>query len=86
MSYSIHYDKQPRKFLKKHTRQHAKRFLIKIRTVLSINTVPHDAKTIANAHGVFRIRIGNFRVLYRVNHHEKKIVVLRIQRREQSYK
>ncbi len=85
MSFTIEYDKQPKKFLKKHDKHVLKRFFSKIKIILSNNPVPHDAKTIVNAHGVFRIRIGDFRVLYRVNHQEQKIVIVRIERREQVY-
>lgn len=86
MSFLIHYDKQPKKFLKKHDKHIAKRFLTKIRKTLSDSPIPKDAKTLVNAHGVFRIRIGDFRVLYRVNYSENKIVIIKIERREQSYK
>ncbi len=86
MSFLIHYDKQPKKFLKKYDKHIRKRFFVKIRETLSSNPVPHDAKTIVNAQGVFRIRIGDFRVLYRVNYEENKIVVIKMERREQAYK
>lgn len=72
MSFTIHYDKQPKKLFKKYDKNIVRRFFIKIRETLSNNPVPHDAKTIVNAHGVFRIRIGDFRVLYRINYEEKK--------------
>jgi mRNA interferase RelE/StbE len=72
MSFSIHYDKQPKKFLKKYDKHIVK--------TLSDNPVSQDAKTIVNAHGIFRIRIGDFRVLYRVNHQESKIVVVKMKR------
>ena len=75
MNFSIHYDKQPKKFLKKFDKNIVKRFFIKIRETLSNNSVPSDAKTIVNAHGIFRIRIGGFRVLYRVDNQNNKIVV-----------
>ncbi len=85
MSFSIDYDKQPKKFLKKHDKHMLRRFFSKIRETLSKNPVPHGAKTMVNAHGVFRIRIGDFRVLYRVNYQEQKIVVLKMEKRDKVY-
>ena len=76
MSFSIFYENQPQKFLKKYDEQIVRRFLVKIRVTLSEVPVPHDAKTIVNAHGVFRIRIGDFRVLYRINYAENRIIVM----------
>ncbi len=32
------------------------------------NLVPHNAKTIIGKHGVFRIRIGDYRALYRIDY------------------
>ena len=72
MNFFIYYDKQPKKFLKKYDKHIVKRFFIKIRETLSANPVPHDAKSMVNAHGVFRIRIGDFRVIYRINHNRTK--------------
>ena len=85
MSFSLEYARQPRKFLKKYDKHIVKRLLTKIRETLLNNPVPHDAKTIVNAHGSFRIRIGDFRILYRVNHQENKIVVFKIEKRERAY-
>ena len=86
MNFSISYDKQPLKFCKKYDKHIVKRFFTKIRETLSTNPVPHDAKSIVNAHGVFRIRIGDFRVLYRINYTEQKIIVIKMAKREDAYK
>jgi mRNA interferase RelE/StbE len=85
MNFSINYDKQPKKFLKKHDKHILRRFFSKIRETLSDNPVPHDAKTMVNTHGVFRIRIVDFRVLYRVDYQEHKVVVLKMDKREKVY-
>lgn len=85
MNFSFQYDKQPVKFLRKYDQHIVQRLLTKIKDTLSDNPVPHDAKTIVNAHGVFRIRVGDFRVLYRVNYQENKIVIFEIEKRERAY-
>ncbi|MFW5705256.1 MAG: type II toxin-antitoxin system RelE family toxin [Nanoarchaeota archaeon] len=83
MKLQIFYDKQPKKFLKKLDKHQIKRILDKI-DILSTNPVPHDSKSIVNQHNVFRIRLGDIRVLYRLNYEEKKIV-FNIDNREKAY-
>lgn len=65
MSFSILYDKQPEKFLKKCDKHIAIRLTEKIENILTANPVPHNAKSIVGEHGVFRMRIGDYRALYR---------------------
>lgn len=85
MSFSLEYGRQPRKFLKKYDKHIVKRLLTKIRETLSNNPVSHDAKSMVNAHGVFRIRIGDFRVLYSVSYQDNEIIVIKIEKRERAY-
>jgi mRNA interferase RelE/StbE len=84
MKLQIFYDKQPKKFLKKLDRIQIKRILDKI-DKLARDPVPHDSKSIVNQHNVFRIRLGEIRVLYRLNYKESKIVVFYINNREKAY-
>lgn len=85
MSFSIEYDKQPQKFLNKLDRHLADRILTKIDKTLPNNPVPQDTVTIVGEHGVFRYRIGDYRVLYRVNYQENKIVIIKIDKRSRVY-
>ena len=85
MTFFIDYDKQPRRFLKNTEKHIAQRIIDKIEQTLKDNPVPHDAKTIVGHHGVFRIRIGEYRALYRINHEEKKIVIVEINKRDRIY-
>lgn len=85
MSYAIFYDKQPEKFLEKLDKHIAKRIKDKIESTLPDNPVPQNATTIIGEHGVFRIRIGNFRALYRINHQENKIIIVEIDKRPRVY-
>ncbi len=86
MTFSIGYDKQPRKFLKKSDKHIAKRIMDKIDQVLKENPVPHDAKSVVGKSGVFRIRIGDYRALYRVNNVDKKIIVVKLDKRQRVFK
>jgi mRNA-degrading endonuclease RelE of RelBE toxin-antitoxin system len=66
MSYRIDYDKQPKKFFKKLDKHLIQRILDKIDDTLEKEPVHHGAKTVVGNPGVFRIRIGGYRALYRV--------------------
>ena len=85
MVFEIVYDKQPAKFLNKLNKETNNRILDKIEETLANNPVPRDAKSIVGKHGVFRIRIGDYRALYRINYQESKIIVLKIDKRSKVY-
>jgi len=85
MIFEIVYDKQPVKFLNKVNKKVSNRILDKIEETLSNDPVPHDAKSIVGEHGVFRIRIGDYRALYRINYSESKIIVFKIDKRSKVY-
>ena len=83
--FEIALDKQADKFLRKCEKILFDRIVKKLEE-LSQNPVPQDSKTIQGDNRLtFRIRIGDYRVLYRVNHSEKRIVVVKIDKRERVY-
>lgn len=47
--------------------------------------MPHDAKSIAGENNVFRIRVGDYRVLYRINYQDNKIIIFKIDKRAKVY-
>ena len=85
MSYNISYDKQPEKFLEKLDKHIASRVIDKIEETLSNNPVPHNAVAIEGEHGIFRIRVGDFRVLYMINYQENKVIVVKVDKRSRVY-
>lgn len=85
MSFKIDYDSQSKKFLKSLDKNFIKRIMDKIDT-LSLNPIPHDAKRVLGYElPTFRIRIGKHRALYRVNYEEKRIIVVKIDKRDKVY-
>lgn len=53
---------------------------------LKNNLVPHDAKRVLGYElPTFRIRIGKYRALYRVNYEEKRIIVVKVDKRDKVY-
>lgn len=86
MIFSIDYDDQPKKFLKKQDKQLSKRIIDKLEFILSSNPVPPNARRITNHKElVFRIRIGNYRVLYRINYKTNRIIIIKIDKRSKAY-
>jgi len=85
MSFLIDYDKQPLKFLKNQDKHMSKRIMERIDDIFKERTVPHVATSIVGEHGVYRIRIGDFRALYRINYQEKKIIIFKIDKRSRAY-
>lgn len=85
MTFSIDYDKQPLRFFKKQDAHIVQRIMDKIDALLINNPVPHTAVAIVGRHGVYRIRIGDYRALYRVNHEIQKIIVFKIDKRSLVY-
>jgi mRNA interferase RelE/StbE len=86
MSFKISYDNQPIKFLKKQDKHTTKRLLDKIKQTLTETPVPHDAKSLINKPNCFRIRIGDFRALYRINYQEKLVVIFKLDKRGKVFK
>lgn len=85
MTFDIFYDLQPQKFLKKAEKALCKRIMDKIDQTLQNDPVPHNAVPIVGEHGSFRVRVGKYRALYRVDFTAKKIIVYKIENRDRAY-
>ncbi|MBI2110632.1 type II toxin-antitoxin system RelE/ParE family toxin [Candidatus Woesearchaeota archaeon] len=85
MSFLIIYDKQPQKFLNKLDKHISQRIIDKIDEIFLHTVILQNAKSIIGEHGVFRIRIGDYRALYRVNYRENKIIIIQIDKRSKVY-
>lgn len=84
MSYTLFLEKQVIKFLSKLDNQTKNRIFTKLEE-LEINPIPMDAKRIVNSkEKVFRIRIGDYRALYRLEKN-KIIIVFLIDKRSRVY-
>lgn len=85
MSFSIDYDKNALNFLKKQDKHIVKRIMDKIDELLINNPVPHGAEAIVGEHGVYRVRIGDYRALYRINYKDNKIIIIKLDKRSKVY-
>lgn len=84
MTFNIFYDKQAEKFLEKLQKPEAKRIVEKI-DYLSPNPIPQGVVTIVGEHEVFRLRVSNYRILYRVKYQERKIIIFKIGKRKSTH-
>lgn len=83
--FEIKLDKQPTNFLNKCEKELFDRIAEKLET-LQQNPVPQNAKRLIEYElPTFRIRIGKYRALYRINYQEKIIIVVKIDKREKIY-
>lgn len=83
--FEIKLDKQPEHFLSRCENELFNRILEKLET-LKKDPVSHDAKRVLGCESpTFRMRIGKYRVLYRVNYEEKRVIVVKIDKRDKVY-
>ena len=82
--YDIVFSVSANKELSKLDRLIAKRIVLKIDN-LSRTPFPSGVKKL-QGEDLFRIRVGDYRVVYSINSSEKKIVIYRIRHRKDVYK
>jgi len=82
--FNIEFSNQSKKFLRKSDRQLAMRIIEKIE-VLRNDPVPHDSKRVVGEDRTFRIRIGDYRVLYEVYWNKNIILIDKIDKRSKAY-
>lgn len=52
---------------------------------LSSNPRPFGCKKLTNEEG-YRIRVGKFRILYRINDPSKEVIIYRVKHRKEAYR
>jgi mRNA interferase RelE/StbE len=78
-------DKQPAHFLQTCEKELFERLKQKLVSLCGTE-VPHDAKRVVGYPlPTFRVRVGKYRILYRINYTEQRIVVVKIDHREKVY-
>ena len=83
--FEILLDIPAQKYLKKLDEHIALRIIESIEK-LAQDPIPHDSKRVLGIkEKVFRIRVGKFRVLYRVDYKNLLLVVIKIDFRESAY-
>ena len=81
MSYRIELDKPARKFIEKQPRHQQERLL---RAIAKLPT-EGDVKLLVGQNNVFRLRVGNYRVIYTVNNEVLLVLVMTVGNRGDVY-
>lgn len=86
MVYSISWHDDVLKDLKKLDKAVARNIVNKVKEYLALNPLPLGKPLKGNFSGLYRYRIGNYRVIYSVNQGEIKITILAARHRKDVYK
>ncbi len=81
--FNINYSSQAKTFLKKADKILTKRLIEKIEK-LQEEPVGHDTKSVKGTK-LYRIRVGDYRILYEVDHKENFIGIVKIDKRPKAY-
>jgi len=84
MIFNVSYSNQAKKFMKKAERILLERLIEKIE-ILREEPINTDTKKIVGAKGLFRVRIGDYRILYEVDYTDKLIGIVTIDKRDDVY-
>ena len=83
--YEIIFTEKASNFAKKLPKAN-KRKLKEILEKLKENPFSYPYRKIKGESNLYRIRIGTYRILYEVNEKEKKVTVLKIEKRSKAYR
>ena len=84
MMFGVSYSNRTKKFLKKADKVIVKRVIEKIEK-LRENPVIHDTKTVEGSKGLFRVRVGDYRILYEVDYRNNLIGIIKIDKKPRVY-
>jgi len=84
-SYNIIWKKSAQKELRKINKKEISKILNEIEK-LSLNPYPTNHKKLLGTDYIFRIRIGNYRVIYSVQNKKLIIEIIRVRHRKEIYK
>ena len=83
--FTVKYSRQAEKFLKKADKILAKRLMEKIESLIE-QPIIHDTKAIEGYNEkLFRVRVGDYRILYEIDFSANKIGIVKIDKRSRVY-
>lgn len=83
--YQVLYEKNVLKDLDKIPNQDAERILVVFK-ILSSGPYPQGSKKLSGKLNLYRVRQGNYRVVYTVAHKEKEIKIILVRHRKEAYR
>ena len=84
MTFDVSYSNRSKKFLRKADKVIVKRVIEKIEK-LRENPVIHDTKTVEGSKGLFRVRVGDYRILYEVDYRNNLLGIIKIDKKPRVY-
>jgi len=84
MTFDVRYSNRSKKFLRKADKVIVKRVIEKIEK-LRENPVIHDTKTVEGSKGLFRVRVGDYRILYEVDYKNNLLGIIKIDKKPRVY-
>ncbi len=85
MKFEVKYSNRAIKFLRKVNADDAKRIIGKIER-LTGDPLPRKTRKIVGSESLFRVRVGDFRILFEVDFDETTIGIVNIDRRDKAYR
>jgi len=86
LAYNVIWHEGTLKDLKKLNRTSAKKIVAKVKNYLIQDPVKLGTPLKGNLKGLYRYRIGEYRVIYVIDQAEKKIIILKVNHRRKIYK
>ena len=83
--YEIYLERTAEKDLKKLDKAHFNRIVIRIKE-LSKKPRPRGCKKIAGSDNDWRIRVGDYRIIYEIDESSKSIRIMRVKHRSGAYR
>ncbi|MHA1237393.1 MAG: type II toxin-antitoxin system RelE family toxin [Candidatus Hodarchaeales archaeon] len=84
-TYKIQFKRSARKDLRKLDKTLIQRLLSSIE-LLSDEPTPRNSRKLKGVEQMYRVRVGNHRIVYEINHNRKEITVYYIRHRDDVYR
>jgi len=84
MTFDVSYSNRSKRFLRKADKVIVKRVIEKIEKLRKAPII-HDTKTVEGSKGLFRVRVGDYRILYEVDYRNNLIGIIKIDKKPRVY-
>lgn len=84
MPYKVFIERNAEKDLRK-TPKAIQKKIISVIVSLETNPRPPSVRKISGSENYYRIRVGDYRIVYEINDKEKKVNIFRIRHRKEAY-
>ena len=85
MAYEIFIEKKAEKDLRKLPKNYQNKIIQKILN-LKDNPKSTESRKITSSENYYRIKVGDYRIIYEINYKEKRINIFRIRHRKEAYR